>query len=263
VHLVIQNGTLVGGSPALVIKSGDVLLDHVTLINATDAPTLLVNGGSLKVRNSTIQESTGYAQAAIRNQRRLGPTSCTATDPGGNTVSVNGPGELIRTSAPSRSRPSWQHVPWSTGGAVGSGFALEDLIYHAFDAAGVGRVVTDSIGEVYVTPKERAVSQRGRRCPRPPAGRSTVQGDMEFRLRGRDQAPDRRLPGWADAGAAARPGLSRRDRADRHRHARRRPRWSSIRHSSGLDAVDVLINKLPRARSPRWVGSWPRWVRRR
>ena len=42
----LVNGTLVSGPPALIVDSGSVVLDHVTAINATDAPTILVNGGT-------------------------------------------------------------------------------------------------------------------------------------------------------------------------------------------------------------------------
>jgi hypothetical protein len=95
VTVVIQNGTLVGGSPALVVNSGNVVLKQVTARNATNAPTIVVNGGSLKVRNSTIQESTAYAQSAL--QVNGGTVDLgTAADPGGNVLNVNGPGALIQ-----------------------------------------------------------------------------------------------------------------------------------------------------------------------
>ncbi|MGP0065797.1 MAG: Ig-like domain repeat protein [Isosphaeraceae bacterium] len=100
VTLVITNGTLVGGSPALVVDSGTVVLEGVTALNATAAPTILVNGGSLIVRNSTIQESSGYAEAAISitgGTVDLG----TASDPGGNTINVNGAGELVHNTTSS------------------------------------------------------------------------------------------------------------------------------------------------------------------
>ncbi len=99
VVLVIVNGTLIGGSPALIVDSGVVFLDHVTALNATNAPTILVNGGSLKVRNSTIQESTGFNQIAIQvtgGTVDLGTTS----DPGGNTINVNGTGDWVHNSSP-------------------------------------------------------------------------------------------------------------------------------------------------------------------
>jgi hypothetical protein len=98
VTLVIQNGTLVGGSPALVVASGNVILSHVTALNGTNAPTIVVNGGKLVIRNSTIQESTGYAQAAILitgGSVDLG----TASSPGGNIVNVNGAGSLIQNTS--------------------------------------------------------------------------------------------------------------------------------------------------------------------
>jgi hypothetical protein len=94
VTVVIQNGTLVGGSPALIVDSGTVILQGVTASNATDAPTVVVNGGRLVVRNSTIQESTGYAKVAIKingGSVDLG----TSSNPGGNTINVNGSGDLV------------------------------------------------------------------------------------------------------------------------------------------------------------------------
>ena len=100
VTLIIQNGTLVGGSPALVVDSGTVLLENVTATNATAAPTILVNGGSLTVRNSTIEGSTGYAEAAILitgGSVNLG----TGGSPGDNVINVNGTGELVHNATTS------------------------------------------------------------------------------------------------------------------------------------------------------------------
>jgi sugar lactone lactonase YvrE len=97
VTLVIQNGTLVGGSPALVVNSGNVILRNVTAQNATNAPTIVVDGGSLTVRNCMIQESTGYAQAAMLvtgGSVDLG----TSSSPGGSTFNVNGAGTLIQNA---------------------------------------------------------------------------------------------------------------------------------------------------------------------
>jgi hypothetical protein len=94
VTITIVNGTLVAGSMALVVDTGAVVLDHVAATNATNAPTIVVNGGSLTVRNSTIQESTGFAQTALvvnGGSVDLG----TAPDPGNNVVNVNGAGDWI------------------------------------------------------------------------------------------------------------------------------------------------------------------------
>jgi predicted outer membrane repeat protein len=95
VTLIIQNGTLIGGSPALVVDAGSVVLNQVTALNATNAPTILVNGGSLEVRRSTIQESTAFAQAALLVNGGTVDLG-TAADPGGNVFNVNGAGTLIQ-----------------------------------------------------------------------------------------------------------------------------------------------------------------------
>jgi uncharacterized delta-60 repeat protein len=98
VTLVIVNGTLIGGSPALIVDAGNVILEHVTALNATNAPTILVNGGLLIVRDSTIEESSGYTQTALwinGGSVDLG----TAADPGHNTINVNGTGELVHNAS--------------------------------------------------------------------------------------------------------------------------------------------------------------------
>jgi VCBS repeat-containing protein len=88
------NGTFIGGSPALIVNSGTVIVKNSTFLNATDAPTILVTGGSLTLRGDTIQESPGYSDAAIEvtgGKVDLG----TATDPGGNTININGSGTFV------------------------------------------------------------------------------------------------------------------------------------------------------------------------
>jgi hypothetical protein len=97
VTLQIVNGTFIGGSPALVVQSGQVIVRNSTFSNATDAPTILVTGGSLTLRNDLIQESTGYNDAAISvtgGKVDLG----TAASSGGNTLNVNGTGTFLRNT---------------------------------------------------------------------------------------------------------------------------------------------------------------------
>jgi ELWxxDGT repeat protein len=92
-----QNGqvTLVGASPALTVDSGQVVVQNgVTLTNTTDASTILVTGGSLTVRNSVIQETTGGNRAAIEVQGGTVDLG-TVASPGGNTFGTNGPGLFI------------------------------------------------------------------------------------------------------------------------------------------------------------------------
>jgi hypothetical protein len=97
--LVIQNGTLVGSSPALIVEpsQGQVVVQDVTLSTSTDSSTIEVLGGSLTLRNDIVQESTGGSDAAIAltgGTLDLG----TADSPGNNTINVNGTGTLIQNT---------------------------------------------------------------------------------------------------------------------------------------------------------------------
>jgi hypothetical protein len=89
------NITLIGQSPALTVTTGQVTIGpDVTLTTATASPTILVTGGTLTIRGSVIQESTGSAQAAILvtgGRVDLG----TAADPGNNVINVNGAGQWV------------------------------------------------------------------------------------------------------------------------------------------------------------------------
>jgi len=81
-------------TPALTVVSGSVVVSNVTFVTTGDAPTILVTGGSLTLRNDIVQESTGFADAAISitgGAVDLG----TAASPGGNTLNVNGTGTFI------------------------------------------------------------------------------------------------------------------------------------------------------------------------
>jgi uncharacterized delta-60 repeat protein len=97
IRVQINGGTWYGGSPALTLSGGDLTITGATFLNATDAPTILVTGGHLTLRNDVIQESTGFNDAALSvtgGTVDLG----TATDPGGNTINVNGTGTLVQNS---------------------------------------------------------------------------------------------------------------------------------------------------------------------
>jgi hypothetical protein len=86
--------TIDPASPAFTLSSGNVVVANVTFVTTGDAPTILVTGGRLALRNSLIQESTGGNDAAIAitgGTVDLG----TATSPGGNTINVNGAGSFL------------------------------------------------------------------------------------------------------------------------------------------------------------------------
>jgi hypothetical protein len=103
VTLVINgNGTtttIVGQSPALTVTAGNVTVAGMILTTSTDAPTILVSGGSLALRNDTIQESSGFIDAAIAFTGGVLDLG-TSTSPGGNTLNVNGTGEFVHNTTP-------------------------------------------------------------------------------------------------------------------------------------------------------------------
>ena len=115
--------TFVGASPALTVQSGEVIVTGVNFINSTDAPTILVTGGSLALRDSFVKETAGGNRAAIEI---MGGTVDlgTAQDPGGNTIDVSGAGELIRNLS-SASVPALGNVFQVNGATLTSGFAIE------------------------------------------------------------------------------------------------------------------------------------------
>jgi hypothetical protein len=97
VKFVIQNGTLDPSYPALTVAGGQVTVLNCNLLTTGDAPTILVTGGSLTLRNDIIQESTGFNDAAISvtgGNLNLGTTG----SPGGNTIYVNGAGSLVTST---------------------------------------------------------------------------------------------------------------------------------------------------------------------
>lgn len=102
--------TFVGSSPALTLISGELhivggssvevhVAGGVTFTNTTDSPSILVEGGNLVLRKCVVEETTGGDRAAIEvigGTVDLGST----TDPGANTIIVNGAGDFIRTFGP-------------------------------------------------------------------------------------------------------------------------------------------------------------------
>jgi ELWxxDGT repeat protein len=97
VTIQFVNGTFIGGSPALTVSSGMVIVKNSVLLNATDAPTILVTGGSLILRSDTIQESTGYSDPAIEVTGGTVDLGM-ASDPGRNKLNVNGSGEFVHNT---------------------------------------------------------------------------------------------------------------------------------------------------------------------
>jgi Ca2+-binding RTX toxin-like protein len=141
VKLILQ-GTdttrVVGASPALTIQSGEVIISGITFQNATDAPTILVTGGSLVLRDSVVEESTGGSQASFLitgGTVDLG----TAAQPGGNTINVIGPGELVRNLSASPVAALGNEFQ-ADGSTITDNALMEELIFHGLDNAIYGVV---------------------------------------------------------------------------------------------------------------------------
>ncbi len=152
VTLIIVNGTLEGASPALTVTAGGVVAIGVTFLNTTDAATVLVTAGSLTLRDSTINETSGGAQAAIEITGGVVDLGTTA-DPGGNTLLVYGAGDAIRNSsaAPvSALGNTFQTEDGTSVTTIVSPFRIEEEIFHALDSGG-GGLVTYVADNVYVT----------------------------------------------------------------------------------------------------------------
>jgi VCBS repeat-containing protein len=109
VTVTFVNGTFIPGSPDLVVNSGVVVVRNSLFLAPADYPTILVTGGTLVLRNDTVNESTGYTQAAVRVTGGTADLG-TASDPGGNTLVVNGPGAFLDAAPGAFSEAGDTHV---------------------------------------------------------------------------------------------------------------------------------------------------------
>ncbi len=86
---------LMGASPALTVSEGDLIIENgITFFNSTDAPTILVSGGSLKIRDCIIHEATNYVQSCLRVTGGVVDAG-TSGDHGKNQFLVHGTGYAI------------------------------------------------------------------------------------------------------------------------------------------------------------------------
>ncbi len=142
-RLVIDGGVsgtfTASSAPILKLLSGDVVIGNGALLTSTaNAPTILVKGGHLTIRNSTIEETSGGNQAALSisgGQVDLG----TDNDPGGNAINVQGKGLLIRNTGPNDVSAVGN---WFSQDGVGfaDNYRIEDAIDHSMDGLDGGTV---------------------------------------------------------------------------------------------------------------------------
>jgi hypothetical protein len=91
------NVTIDPAQPAFTVAGGNVYVSNVTFTESGDAPTILVTGSSLALRNDIIQESTAFTNAAIAitgGTLDLG----TSASPGNNIINVNGTGQFVQNT---------------------------------------------------------------------------------------------------------------------------------------------------------------------
>jgi uncharacterized delta-60 repeat protein len=88
-----QQATIDPALPAFTVVSGNVVVSNVTFVTTGNAPTILVQGGKLTLRNDIIQESTANnaAISVTGGTVDLG----TPTSPGNDTINVNGSGSFV------------------------------------------------------------------------------------------------------------------------------------------------------------------------
>jgi len=86
-----------GASPALTVTSGTLNINGLTFVTSTNDPAILISGGKLVLRNSTVIESATFNQNGILitgGELDAGLIG----DHGNNTFVVNGPGRALNNS---------------------------------------------------------------------------------------------------------------------------------------------------------------------
>jgi subtilase family serine protease len=150
--------------PAVTVSGGTVVIDHVTLTNDFNTPTILVTGGTLVLRSANVSESTKYNQSAISITGTGSADLGTSGDPGNNTLILHEPGVLIAVananavSALGNVFQTTRTVKHKDVTTTFDGFGVEDHVVHAMDKSSLG-AVTWTAGTAYVTPHTLGIQQ--------------------------------------------------------------------------------------------------------
>ncbi len=94
----IVNGTLDPTQPALTVSGGQVAVLSCTLTTTGNAPTILVTGGSLTLRNDEVVQASATATAPAVSVTGGTVDLGTAASPGGNTLNVSGSGQVVQAT---------------------------------------------------------------------------------------------------------------------------------------------------------------------
>jgi len=89
---------LEGASPSLTVTTGNLIIENgITLFNNTDAPTILVTGGTLTLRDCIIHETPGFSQACLEVTGGSVDAG-TSADHGRNQFIVHGAGAAVKNT---------------------------------------------------------------------------------------------------------------------------------------------------------------------
>jgi uncharacterized delta-60 repeat protein len=151
--------TLTGTGTAALTVAGNVLIrGGMAFTESGNASAIVVQGGQFTMRNSTVTETTNNNQAAIAITGGQVDLGTSYSDPGNNTINVNGSGKLIRLTGPNNVMPVGDTFQLG-GNTLVDNFQIEDLIDHSLDGLGGGTVFWVP-NNVFVTANSGSV-QRG------------------------------------------------------------------------------------------------------
>ncbi len=134
VTFIVQNGTLDPANPALTVSGGQVSVVNCTLATSGNAPTLLVTGGSLTLRNDVIQASasdTGPVISVSGGRLDIG----TAQAPGANTFNFASTAQFLAN--------------FTQLSAVGDTFEINGVAVAPPPTLGALSVINVSVGHSY------------------------------------------------------------------------------------------------------------------
>jgi hypothetical protein len=124
--------TIVGHSPAATVGGGNVEIDNVVLVTDTDSPTVLVTGGTLKLRNDEIEETIDFNDPDIVVEGGFVDLG-TQDDPGADQF--DGQGNFLWASDPTESTMFGD--AFNGNGTMATGLAPTTALVTTSDAAGV------------------------------------------------------------------------------------------------------------------------------
>lgn len=149
--------------PALTLNSGEVLIRNgAHFSSAIDASTIVVQGGSLTVRESTIEETTAGSRAAIEitgGLVDLGSSPYEFETEGRNVIHVHGAGTFLRNTGPNDVL-ALGNTFLVDGQWLSDPFRIEDRIDHGMDGLNGGVVYFWDPNQVFVSTQVDSI-QRG------------------------------------------------------------------------------------------------------